>query len=101
MTSNTRRTLCSAGCLTSKLDPLLGLHFGNVLETRYALNGDLRVAYRTTRDGPCDMVFVPNWFTYYEVLPEIPFIRGWVEAMTSSRACPASGISSPSLLSSG
>jgi len=32
-------------------------------ETRYALNGDLRVAYRTTREDARDIVLVPNWFT--------------------------------------
>src|SRR5712672_1881317 len=52
-------------------------------ETRYALNGDLRVAYRTTREGPREIVFVPNWFTCCEILPELPSVRGWVEAMTS------------------
>ncbi|AGB26957.1 family 3 adenylate cyclase (plasmid) [Mycobacterium sp. JS623] len=52
-------------------------------ETRYALNGDLRVAYRTSREGPRDIVFVPTWFTCCEVLPELPSIQGWVEAMTS------------------
>ena len=52
-------------------------------ETRYALNGDLRVAYRTSREGPRDIVFVPNWFKCCEVLPELPSIQGWVEAMTS------------------
>jgi class 3 adenylate cyclase len=52
-------------------------------ETRYALNGDLRVAYRTSREGPRDMVFVPNWFTNCEATPELPSIQGWVEAMTS------------------
>jgi pimeloyl-ACP methyl ester carboxylesterase len=52
-------------------------------ETRYALNGDLRVAYRTTREGPRDLVFVPNWFTNCEVFPELPSLQGWVEAMTS------------------
>ena len=52
-------------------------------ETRYALNGDLRVAYRTSREGPRDIVFVPNWFTNCEVLPELPSLQGWVEAMTS------------------
>ena len=31
-------------------------------ETRYALNGDLRVAYRASREGARDIVFVPNWF---------------------------------------
>ena len=52
-------------------------------ETRYALNGDLRVAYRASREGPRDIVFVPNWLTCCEVLPELPSVQGWVEAMTS------------------
>ena len=46
-------------------------------------NGDLRVAYRASREGPRDIVFVPNWFTCCEVLPELPSLQGWVEAMTS------------------
>ena len=52
-------------------------------ETRYARNGDLRVAYRASREGARDIVFVPNWFQNCEVFPELPSIRGWVEAMTS------------------
>jgi class 3 adenylate cyclase len=52
-------------------------------ETRYARNGDLRVAYRTTREGERDIVFVPNWFTNCEVFPELPSLQGWVDAMTS------------------
>jgi class 3 adenylate cyclase len=52
-------------------------------ETRYALNGDLRVAYRTSREGPRDIVFVPTWVGNCEVFPEQPFLQGWVEAMTS------------------
>ena len=52
-------------------------------ETRYARNGDLRVAFRTSREGPRDIVFVPNWFTCCELLPELPSLLGWVEAMTS------------------
>ena len=52
-------------------------------ETRYALNGDLRVAYRASREGPRDIVVVPNWFTNCEVFPELPSLQGWVEAMTS------------------
>jgi len=52
-------------------------------ETRYALNGDLRVAYRTSREGPRDIVFVSNWFTCCEILPELPSLQGWVEAMAS------------------
>ena len=52
-------------------------------ETRYVRNGDLRVAYRASREGPRDIVFVPNWFTNCEVFPELPSLQGWVEAMTS------------------
>jgi len=52
-------------------------------ETRYALNGELSVAYRTSREGPRDIVFVANWFTCCEILPELPSTQGWVEAMTS------------------
>jgi hypothetical protein len=52
-------------------------------ETRYALNGDLRVAYRASRERALDIVIVPSWFTCCEVIPEMPSIQGWVEAMTS------------------
>jgi class 3 adenylate cyclase len=69
-------------------------------ETRYAVNGDLRVAYRTSREGPRDIVFVPTWFTCCEVLPELPSMQGWVEAMTSLGRLifldqPGSGASDP------
>ena len=52
-------------------------------ETRYALNGDLRVAYRASSEGSRDIVLVSNWLTNCEVLPELPSLQGWVEAMTS------------------
>src|SRR6476620_9771549 len=52
-------------------------------EARYALNGDLRVAYRASREGPRDLVVIANWFTCCEHLPELPSLQGWVEAMTS------------------
>jgi len=52
-------------------------------ETRYAMNGDLRVAYRASREGPRDLLFVFNWLACCEILPELPSIQGWVEAMTS------------------
>jgi pimeloyl-ACP methyl ester carboxylesterase len=69
-------------------------------ETRYALNGDLRVAYRASPRGARDIVFVPNWFFCCEVLPELPSVRGWVEAMTSLGRLiffdqPGTGVSDP------
>jgi class 3 adenylate cyclase/pimeloyl-ACP methyl ester carboxylesterase len=69
-------------------------------ETRYARNGDLRVAYRTSREGPCDIVVVPHWFTCCEIVPELPSMQGWVEAMTSLGRLiffdqPGTGVSDP------
>ena len=52
-------------------------------ETRYAMNGDLRIAYRASPPGARDIVFVPTWFTNCEVIPDLPSIQGWTEAMTS------------------
>lgn len=52
-------------------------------ETRYAFNGNLRVAYRASPEGPRDVVFVPNWMTCCDIMPELPSLQGWVEAMSS------------------
>ena len=64
------------------------------------MNGDLRVAYRASPEGDRDIVFVPNWFTCCEHLPELPPLQGWVEAMTSLGRMiffdqPGSGASDP------
>jgi len=69
-------------------------------ETRYALNGDLRVAYRTSHEGERDIVFVAPPFTNCEVFPELPYIQGWLEAMTSLGRLiyfdqPGTGVSDP------
>ena len=69
-------------------------------ETRYALNGDLRVGYRASPPGARDIVFVPNWFFCCEVLPELSSLLGWVEAMTSLGRLiffdqPGTGVSDP------
>jgi class 3 adenylate cyclase/pimeloyl-ACP methyl ester carboxylesterase len=71
-------------------------------ETRYALNGDLRVAYRASREGPRDIVFVSPQFTNCEVFPELPSIQGWFEAMTSLGRLiyfdqPGTGVSDPAM----
>jgi class 3 adenylate cyclase len=52
-------------------------------ETRYAMNGDLGVAYRVSPDGARDIVVVPPWITNCEVFPELPSLQAWVEATTS------------------
>jgi class 3 adenylate cyclase len=52
-------------------------------ETRYALNGDLCVAYRASHEGPRDIVLIGTWFSCCEIIPELPSMQGWIEAMTS------------------
>ncbi|MFI5506157.1 adenylate/guanylate cyclase domain-containing protein [Mycobacterium sp. NPDC051804] len=52
-------------------------------ETRYALSGDVRVAYRASRAGERNIVLVPTWFTNCEVVPELPSVQGWIEAMAA------------------
>ncbi|HEX9711058.1 MAG TPA: adenylate/guanylate cyclase domain-containing protein [Actinomycetota bacterium] len=52
-------------------------------ETRYALNGDVHVAYRTFGEGPIDLVFASNWFTNVEIMPEHPPGRAWTEQLAS------------------
>ncbi len=69
-------------------------------ETRYAMNGDLRVAYRTSREGERDIVLVSPPFTNCEVFTELPSIQGWLEAMTSLGRLiyfdqPGTGVSDP------
>jgi class 3 adenylate cyclase len=69
-------------------------------ETRYAMNGDLRVAYRASPPGARDIVFVPNWLTNCEVALELPSVQGWVDAMTSLGRTilfdqPGTGVSDP------
>jgi class 3 adenylate cyclase/pimeloyl-ACP methyl ester carboxylesterase len=69
-------------------------------ETCYAMNGDLRVAYRASREGLRDILFAPSPFFCCEVLPELPSIQGWVEAMTSLGRLifldqPGTGVSDP------
>ncbi len=72
-------------------------------ETRYAMNGDLRVAYRASGEGTRDLVFVCNPFTNCEVFLELPYIQGWFEAMTSLGRLvffdlPGTGVSDPAAL---
>ena len=55
-------------------------------ETRYALNGDLRVAYRASREGPRDLMFLPNWFTCCEVCRIFPSLQGCAEGAHLERS---------------
>src|SRR5262245_19612399 len=47
------------------------------------MNGDLRVAYRASREGPRDIVVIAGWCSTCEESPKQPPLRGWIEATTS------------------
>ncbi len=69
-------------------------------ETRYAMNGDLRVGYRASAKGERDIVFVAAWLSNCEAFPELPLFQAWLEAMTSLGRMiffdqPGTGVSDP------
>ena len=41
-------------------------------ETRYALSGDVHIAYQVIGDGPFDLVFVPGYVTHMELQWNLP-----------------------------
>jgi hypothetical protein len=43
-------------------------------ETRYALSGDVNIAYQTLGSGPVDIIVVPGIISHVEFLHEL---RGW------------------------
>ena len=47
------------------------------------MSGGLRVAYRASPEGARDIVVVPTWFTNCEVVPDLPSVQGWLEAMVA------------------
>jgi pimeloyl-ACP methyl ester carboxylesterase len=42
------------------------------VETRYALSGDVHIAYQVTGEGPFDLVFVPGFVTHMELQWKMP-----------------------------
>ena len=100
MGATSGNTLCVGWLHDTETRPAPAYTSAMFSETRYALNGDLRVAYRTSAEGERDIVFVPNWMTCCDILPELPSLQGWVEAMTSLGRLiffdqPGSGASDP------
>ena len=69
-------------------------------ETRYARNGDLRVAYRASPPGARDIVLVCPPFTNCEAFLDLPYFQAWSEAMASLGRLiffdhPGTGVSDP------
>jgi pimeloyl-ACP methyl ester carboxylesterase len=41
-------------------------------ETRYALSGDVHIAYQVSGDGPFDLIFIPGFVTHMELQWKLP-----------------------------
>src|SRR3982074_1008318 len=41
-------------------------------ETRYALSGDVNIAYQVMGDGPVDIIMVPGFISHIEFRHELP-----------------------------
>jgi pimeloyl-ACP methyl ester carboxylesterase len=50
----------------------VGENVGVGPETRYALSGDIHIAYQLVGDGPFDLVFVPGFVTHMELQWRLP-----------------------------
>ena len=50
----------------------LGENVAVAPETRYALSGDVHIAYQVTGEGPFDLVFVPGYVTHIEMQWRLP-----------------------------
>jgi hypothetical protein len=47
--------------------------------TRYAMAGELSIAYQTVGEGPIDLIFVPGLVTQLEYLHEFPTYDEFLE----------------------
>ncbi|MFN2464402.1 MAG: adenylate/guanylate cyclase domain-containing protein [Candidatus Dormibacteria bacterium] len=50
---------------------------------KYALSGDVHIAYKVFGEGPIDIVVVPGFVSHLEVSPENPAIRHVIERLSS------------------
>jgi len=52
-------------------------------ETRYALSGDVHIAYQVVGDGPFDLIFVPGFVTHAELQWRLPGMGNFLRALGS------------------
>jgi pimeloyl-ACP methyl ester carboxylesterase len=52
-------------------------------ETRYALSGDVHIAYQVTGEGPFDLVFVPGFVTHMELQWKMPGFADFLDDLGS------------------
>jgi len=51
--------------------------------TRYALSGNINIAYQVTGEGPHDLVYVPGWVSNVEVMWEEPLMARFLRRIGS------------------
>jgi pimeloyl-ACP methyl ester carboxylesterase len=52
-------------------------------KTRYALSGDVHVAYQVVGNGPMDLVFVPGWITHLEYAWQQPRVEHFLRRLAA------------------
>jgi len=52
-------------------------------ETRYALSGDVHIAYQVTGEGPCDLVYVPPFTSHVELSWQVASNARLIERLSS------------------
>lgn len=52
-------------------------------ETRYALSGDVHIAYQEVGDGPFDLIFIPGFVTHVELQWRLPGFDAFLDDLAS------------------
>jgi pimeloyl-ACP methyl ester carboxylesterase len=63
--------------------PRIGEDSGVEPETRYALSGDVNIAYQVVGDGPFDLIFVPGFVTHLELQWRLPGMGDFLRTLGS------------------
>ncbi len=56
---------------------------GTTPQTRYAMSGDVHVAYQVLGDGPVDLVCVPGWISNIELTWSHPWVASYYRSLAS------------------
>lgn len=56
---------------------------GAAREVRYALSGEVRIAYQVVGEGPVDLVYIPGWVSHLEYGWESPLVARFYGALAS------------------
>ena len=52
-------------------------------ETRYAVSGDVNIAYQVQGDGPADIIYVPGLMSHVEFLHELPGYTAFMRRLST------------------